>query len=131
MQISGTKAIRTNIKPSKPKRVITEITNSQNTKRTYGKPSEQLFPKRLTLSNPNRTKKQYEHDTETLTPKTGNRESQHNYRLGTVSYKLLGGGGGGLNLFLRAQPHPHPQFLKWYKTFSWLFGSHDNPLTRQ
>ena len=30
---------------------------------------------------------------------------------------------------LRCQPRP--QFLKWYKTFSWLFGSHDNPLTRQ
>ena len=26
---------------------------------------------------------------------------------------------------------PHPQFLKWYKAFSWRFGSHDNPLTRQ
>ena len=24
----------------------------------------------------------------------------------------------------------HPQFLTWYKTFSWLFGSHENPLTR-
>ena len=30
----------------------------------------------------------------------------------------------GLKLVLRAQPHP--QFLKWYKTFSYLFGSHDN-----
>ena len=55
--------------------------------------------------------------------KTGNREPQQNFRIGTV---LLG---GGLRLVLRAQPHPH--FLKWYKTFSWLFGSHDNPLTRQ
>ena len=36
---------------------------------------------------------------------------------------------GGLKLVLRAQAHH--QFLKWYKTFSWLFGSHDNPLTRQ
>ena len=36
--------------------------------------------------------------------------------------------GGGLKLVLHAQPHP--QFLKWCKTFSWLFGSHDNPLTR-
>ena len=27
--------------------------------------------------------------------KTGNREPQHNYRLGTVSNELLGGGGGG------------------------------------
>ena len=45
MQRPGTEAIRTHIKPSKPKRVITKITNSQNTKRTYGLPSEQLFPK--------------------------------------------------------------------------------------
>ena len=36
---------------------------------------------------------------------------------------------GGLKLVLRAQPYP--EFLKWYKTFSRFFGSHDNPLTRQ
>ena len=36
MQKSGTKAIRTQIQPSKPKREIIKITNSQNTKRTYG-----------------------------------------------------------------------------------------------
>ena len=42
--------------PPKPKREITNITNSQNTKRTYGQPSEQLFPKRWPLSNRNRTK---------------------------------------------------------------------------
>ena len=29
-------------------------------------------------------------------------------------------------LVIRVQPHP--QFLKWYKKLSWLFGSHDNPL---
>ena len=45
MQRSGTEAIRTQIQPSKPKREIIDITNSQNTKRTYGQPSEQLFPK--------------------------------------------------------------------------------------
>ena len=45
MQRSGTEAIRIQIQPSKPKREITNITNSQNTKRTYGQPSEQLFPK--------------------------------------------------------------------------------------
>ena len=56
MQRSGTEAIRTQIQPSKPKREISKITNSQNTTRTYGQPSEQLFPKRLPLSNPNRTK---------------------------------------------------------------------------
>ena len=55
MQRSGTEATRTQIQPSKPKREITNITNSQNTKRTYGQPNEQLFPKRLPLSNRNRT----------------------------------------------------------------------------
>ena len=44
MQRSGTKAIRTQIQPSKPRREITRITNSQNTKRTYGQSSEHLFP---------------------------------------------------------------------------------------
>ena len=43
MQRSGTEAIRTQTQPSKPKREITKITNSQNTKRSYGQPSEQLF----------------------------------------------------------------------------------------
>ena len=52
-----------------------------------------------------------------------NREPQQNYRLGKVSNELL----GGLKQVLRALPHP--QFLNWYKIFSWLFGSHDNPLT--
>ena len=56
MQRPGTEAIRTQIQPSKPKREITKITNSQNTKRTYGQPSEQLFTKRYPLSNPNQTK---------------------------------------------------------------------------
>ena len=36
MQIPGTDAIRTQLQPSKPKRETTNITNSQNTKRTYG-----------------------------------------------------------------------------------------------
>ena len=47
---------RTQLQPSKPKRKITNITNSQNTKRTYGQPIGQLFPKRWPLSNRNRTK---------------------------------------------------------------------------
>ena len=38
MQRSGTVAIRTKIQ----QREITKITNSQNTMRTYGQPSEQL-----------------------------------------------------------------------------------------
>ena len=56
MQRSGTEAIRTQIQPSKPKCGITYITHSQKTKRTYGRPSKQLFPKRWPLSNRNRTK---------------------------------------------------------------------------
>ena len=48
MQRSGTEAIRSQNNPSNPKREITKIANSQNTK--------QLFPKRWPLSNPNRTK---------------------------------------------------------------------------
>ena len=46
------------IKSSNPKREITKITNSQNIKRIYGQPSEQLFSKRWPLSNLNRTKNQ-------------------------------------------------------------------------
>ena len=46
MHRSGTEAIRTKIQPSKQKREITKITNNQNTKRTYGQSSQQLFPKR-------------------------------------------------------------------------------------
>ena len=56
LQRPGAEAISTQIQPSKPKREITQITNSQNTKRTYGLLSEQLFPRRRPLSNPNRTK---------------------------------------------------------------------------
>ena len=55
LQRPGTEAIRTQNQPSKPKREITKITDSQNTERTHGQPSEQLFPKRLPLSHPNRT----------------------------------------------------------------------------
>ena len=56
MQRPGTEANRTQIQPSKPKREITKTTNSQYTKRAYGQPSEQLFPKRWPHKNPYRTK---------------------------------------------------------------------------
>ena len=56
MQLKGTKAIRTKIPPSKPKREITKITNSQNTKGPLGQPSWQLFPRRWLLNDPNQTK---------------------------------------------------------------------------
>ena len=50
-----------------------------------------LFPKRWPLSNPNRSKIRKGNVTETLTPNTGNRDPQQNYRLGTASNKFLGG----------------------------------------
>ena len=56
MQRTGTEAIRTHLQPSKLKREITNITNSQNTKRIYSQPSEQLFPKMWPLSDRNDTK---------------------------------------------------------------------------
>ena len=45
MQRSGTEAVRTQIQPSKPKRVITNITNSQNTKRHMVYRVSSYFPK--------------------------------------------------------------------------------------
>ena len=44
------------LSPQNQKWDITYISNSQNTKRIYGKTSEQLFPKRWALSSRNRTK---------------------------------------------------------------------------
>ena len=64
MQRPGTGAIRTQTQPAKPKREITKITNSQNTKRTYGQPNEQLFLKRWPPSL-----KQYEHKYGETSPK--------------------------------------------------------------
>ena len=118
---------------SKPKRETTKITNSQNTKRTYGQPSEPLFPKRWPLSTLNRTKNnmnkhKVKHHRNSDT-KTVNGELQQSCRLRTVSNYLEWVGGGGLKLVLPAQTHP--QFLKWCNTLSWLFGSNVNPLNRQ
>ena len=56
MQRPGTEAIRIQIQPTAPNREITKITNSQSTKRTYGQSIEQLFPKRWSLSNQNRSR---------------------------------------------------------------------------
>ena len=92
----------------KPKRKITNIINSQNTKITYGQPNEQLFPKRWPLSNRNRSKNNmntrkgflfvFEHtlgDTSSKhgTQKLATENHKKNYRFGTVSNELLGGGG--------------------------------------
>ena len=123
MQRSGTETIRTQIQPSKPKREITNNTNSQNIKRTHCQPSGKLFSKRMPLSNRNRTKnKMNKHKVKrqrNSDTKTGNREPQQNYCLGRVSNELLKG--RGLKYVLRRKPHP--QFVMWYKTFSWFFGS--------
>ena len=126
-QRPGTEATRTQTQPTKPKREITNTTNSQNTKRTHGQPSEQLYPKRWPLSNRNRTK----HNTNTHkvklhrnsdTKKQATEDHNKTTALERSAKNYL-----GLKLVLRAQP----QFLKWYKTFGCLFGSHDDPLTRQ
>ena len=65
-------------KPSPGKQEITNITNSQNTKRTYGQPSEQLFLERWLLINRNRTKNNMNKHTikrnRNSDIKTGNRE---------------------------------------------------------
>ena len=119
MQRSGTEAIRTQIQLSKPEREITNITNSQNTKRTYGQPSEKLFLKRWPLSNRNRTKtdrntrKVKRHQNSDT--KTGNKEPQKTTALerSVMNY-------WGLKLALRVQPHP--KFLKWYKIFIIISG---------
>ena len=74
-------------------------TNRQNTKRTYGQTSEQLFPKRWSLSNPNRTrnmntrkvKRHLNSDT-----KTGN--LNHNRTTG-VERSVINYLGMGLNIF--------------------------------
>ena len=56
MQRSGTKAIRTQIQPSKPKREITNITKVKIQRENIWSSSEQLFHKRWPLSKRNRTK---------------------------------------------------------------------------
>ena len=74
MQRSGTEAIRNQIQPSKPKQVITYISNSYNTKRTYGQPSEeQLYPKRWSLCNRNRT----ENNMNTRVKRHGNSDTKN------------------------------------------------------
>ena len=124
MQRSGTEAIRTPFQPSKPKREITNITNSQNTKGTYGQPREQLFPKRWPLNNRNRTR----NNMNTRKVKRHRKQVTENHNKITA-FELSVMNYWGLKQALRRQPHP--QVFKWYKPFSWLFGSLDNPLTRQ
>ena len=97
---------------------------------TNGQLSELLFHKRWQLSNTTRTrnnintrkvKRHRNSDT-----KIGNREPQQNNRFGTVSTELL----GGFNWF-DGPTSPSVSVVVQSKTFSWLFGSLDNPLTRQ
>ena len=51
MQRLETEAIRIQVLSSNPERETTFIKDSQNTKKTYGEPSKQLFPERWLLSN--------------------------------------------------------------------------------
>ena len=56
--------------------------------------------------------------------RTGNRELHQNHRIGTVSNTIT----GGLNYFTRSTS---PSVTDVVQTFSWLIGSHDNPLSCQ
>ena len=85
MQSPGTEAIRTQIQPSnqQARNKQNYKINNQNTKRTYGQPRGQLFPKRWPFSNPNQTKKdmnthKVKHHRSYYTKKKGNREPQQN-----------------------------------------------------
>ena len=55
MQRSVIEVIRTQIQPSKSTWEIPKVTKRQNTRRTYGQPSEQLLRKRWPLRSPHRT----------------------------------------------------------------------------
>ena len=70
---------------------VANITNSLNTERTCGQQSEQLFPKRMPLSNRNRTKNKVNRDRNSDT-KNRQQRTTKNYRLGTVSNELVGVG---------------------------------------
>ena len=92
--------------------------------RTKIQTSGQLFAKRWSLSNPNRTKSimnKVKHHRNSDT-KTGNKEPHQNHRLGTVSDDLLGV--VGFNMFYGTNL---TSVIDVVQTFSWLFGSHDNP----
>ena len=104
MHRSGTEAIRTQIQPSKPKREITNITNSQNTKRKYGQASNQLFPKRWPLSNRNQTKNNMNtHKVRHQNSDTKNRQQSSTTKLPPWNIVMNNwGGGGGLNMFYGA-----------------------------
>ena len=90
MQRSENEAIRTKIQ----QREITNITNSQIQIEHMVIRVSSYFPKGVHSATETELKIVLTHvSTETLTPKTGNSEPQQNYRLGTVSNELLGGGG--------------------------------------
>ena len=105
MQKSGAEAIRTQIQPSKPKREITNITNSQNTKRTYGQPSEQLYPKRWPFSNRNRTKNNMNtHKVKRhRNSDTKKQTTEHNNKTTSLERSVMNyWGGGGVNMLYGA-----------------------------
>ena len=89
MQKLATEAITAQIQPSNLTWEITNSTNIQNTNRTYGQPSAQLFPKSWPLSNQNRPKNNMNtHKVKrrrNSESKTGSIEPKQNYRQGTVS----------------------------------------------
>ena len=77
----------------------TKITNRHNTKRTYGQPSEQLFPKRWPLSNLNGAKQLV--NTNETSPKLTSKQATENHNRTTtlepsiIIYRV----GWGINRF--------------------------------
>ena len=92
VQRPGTEAIGTQIQPSRPKREMTYIIKSQNTKENIWSAELAANSQKVAIQqqnknsmNTHRVKRHRSSDN-----KTDNREPQRNYRLGTVSNELLG-----------------------------------------
>ena len=126
MQRSGTEENWTRIiQHPQPKREITYMTNIQNTKKTYVNRVSIYFPKEGHSATETELKL-YEHTKgETLQKLWHQKQATENHNKTTArNGQQWITVGGGLKLVFCAQP-------EGYKTFSWLFSSHDNPLTRQ
>ena len=96
--------------------------------RTYGQPSWQLFPKRWPFNNPDRTKsimnKHKVKHHRNSDSKTGDRK---HIRTTALERSVMNNWG----LKTSITPATSPSVTDVIQTFSWLFGSHDNPLTCQ
>ena len=120
MQRSGTETIRTQIQPSKLSRKITNITNVKIQREYMVNRVSSYFPKGGHSATETELK-QYKHTY--LVPRHRNSEQETENHNKTTALERSVMNYWGIKHVLRRQPRP--QFLKWYKTFRWLFGSHD------